>query len=87
MIREHGDVVEADLAFRGVDLRDLYRPGAGLTPRRLLVLIKALPPDAGFWVALDAAQKKALKPTEEQIRERAAHYAKLKAETKGATSD
>jgi hypothetical protein len=93
VIREHGDVVEADLAFQGVDLRDLYRPGSGLTPRRLWVLIKALPPPTPFlpgaaiWAVLEKAAQKANKPSNEYNRERAAHYAKLKAEAKGVSDD
>jgi hypothetical protein len=75
LIRDHGDVVEADLAFQGIDLRDLYRPGSGLTPRRLLVLIRGLPAAAALWAALDRAEKKAQKPTVERIRERQEFYA------------
>jgi hypothetical protein len=68
-------VVEADLAFLGVDLRDLYRPGSGLTPRRLLVLIRGLPPTAALWAVLDRAAKLAQIPTVDRIRERQAFYA------------
>jgi hypothetical protein len=68
-------VVEADLAFQGIDLRDLYRPGSGLTPRRLLVLIRALPPTATLWAVLEHAEKQAQIPTVERIRERQDFYA------------
>lgn len=72
-------MVEADLAFRGVDLRDLWRRGSGLTPRRLWVLIRALPPDALLWHEVQKAQDKALKPTEESIRDRQAYWDAKKA--------
>lgn len=78
MIRDHGDAVEADLAFRGIDLRDLYRPGSGLTLRRLNLLVSALPPDALLWGELQAAKKKAEIPTVDQIRARQAHYDRLR---------
>lgn len=76
LIREHGDAVEADLAFRGIDLRDLNRRGSGMTLRRLLVLIRALPPGAVLWAVMREAEEKAHKPTPEQIRARAARYAR-----------
>ncbi len=78
LIRDHGDAVEADLAFRQIDLRDLYRRGSGLTLRRLLVLVRGLPADAVLWDAMREAEAKALRPTVEKIRERQAHYARLK---------
>lgn len=77
-------MVEADLAFLGVDLRDLYRPGSGLTPRRLLVLIRALPaptafsPGALLWSVLEQEATAARKPKVEKIRERAAYYERLR---------
>jgi hypothetical protein len=40
-------------------------------------LIRRLPADAWLWAEQDAAEKAALKPTEEKIRDRAAHYAEL----------
>lgn len=46
--------MEADLAFRGHDLRDLYRPGGGssrLTLRRLNVLVRHLPTESHSAVA------------------------------------
>lgn len=48
ILRLYGDEVEADLAFRGVDLRDHWRSGSGLTFRRLLVLIDSLPLESAF---------------------------------------
>lgn len=60
------------------DLRNLYRRGTGLTPRRLNVLIRRLPPDALVWAEVQAAYEKSLKPTPEQIRARQAHYDRLR---------
>jgi hypothetical protein len=76
VIRDHGDAVEADLAFRGIDLRDFYRPGSGLTPRRLWVLIRRLPGDAALWHEQAAAEQKKLDAltSVERLRERAAAY-------------
>lgn len=65
------------MAYQGIDFRDFFAPGGGpsrMTPRRLLVLIKALPADAPLWAEVQAAHEKALKPTPEQIRARARHY-------------
>jgi hypothetical protein len=73
-------VVEADLAFQGVDLRDLYRRGSGMTPRSLLVRIRALPRATAFrqgaliWAVLEAEQEAALTSVE-RLRARTAHYA------------
>jgi hypothetical protein len=75
-------VVEGDLAFRGHDLRDLWRKGSGLTLRRLHVLIKSLPPEATLWAVLREEDEKAMKPTVDKIRERAAHYARQAEEAK-----
>lgn len=83
LIRDHGDVVEADLAFQGIDLRDLHLPNGGpsrLTPRRLLVLIRGLPVPgpmgggAAIWGVLEHAEKQAQKPTADRIRERQEFY-------------
>jgi hypothetical protein len=41
-----------------------------------MVLIRALPPEAVVWAVMQEAEQKALKPTPEQIRARAAHYAR-----------
>lgn len=62
------------MASQGHDLRDLFRPGSGLSWRRLGVLIEWLPAEAPLWAELRAAHERSLKPTPEQIRERAAHY-------------
>lgn len=70
MIRAHGDAVEASLAFQGIDLRDVYRRGSGLTLRRLLVLIKALPHDAPLWGSLEAAAEEAVKAKPDELRDR-----------------
>lgn len=57
LLREYGEAIEADLLRHyGVNLLDLWR--GRLTPRRLMVLIKGLPPGSalhrarggpGFW--------------------------------------
>ncbi|MFI7009967.1 hypothetical protein [Streptomyces sp. NPDC050145] len=44
LLREHGDAVEADLAYRGFDLLDLWR--GTLSPRKVDILIRGLPPDS-----------------------------------------
>lgn len=77
----HGDAVEADLAFRGIDLRDLWRRGSGLTLRRLFVLLKGLPPDSQFKAEMAAAAERANKPSLEQLRARQAHYSKREGAT------
>jgi hypothetical protein len=38
------------------------------------VLIRGLPAEAWLWAEIEAAEKKALKPTEEKIRERQEFY-------------
>jgi hypothetical protein len=58
LIEQHGEAVEADLAFRGIDLRDLWR--GDLTWRRLAVLVAALPPES----ATKAAARDALSPAQ-----------------------
>lgn len=68
-------MLEADLAFQGVDLRDVWVPESGMTLRRLHRLVVGLPPTAAVWAAAEAAQKAALVPTADRIRERQAHYA------------
>ena len=64
------------MAFKGIDLRDLYRRGSGLTLRRLHVLVSALPPDALLWAVIRKSEEEATpqRATPEQIRERARHY-------------
>jgi len=70
----HGDAVEADLAFRQIDFRDLWRRGSGLTLRRLFVLLRGLPYESAFKAEMRAAYERSLKPTPEQIRARQEHY-------------
>lgn len=43
-LRLYGEEIEADLAFRNVDLLDFYR--GRMTARRLYVLVQGLPPDS-----------------------------------------
>lgn len=62
------------MAYQGIDFRDLWRRGCGLTLRRLGVLLKALPADSPLWEALRIEHEKSLKPTPEKIRDRARHY-------------
>lgn len=52
LVAQHGEALEADLAFRGLDLRDLRRRGSGMTWRRLRVLISGLPPESLTLTAL-----------------------------------
>lgn len=55
LLAEHCGPVEADLGFRGIDLRDLRRPGGGpsrLTWRRLRVFIDALPAESATKTAI-----------------------------------
>lgn len=55
LLREHGDVVEADLQRTyGVDLVDLWR--GELTLRRVRVLLENLPPDSTTAYALAGAE-------------------------------
>lgn len=71
--------MEADLAFEGIDLRDLYRPGSGMTLRRLNVLVDWLPPEARVWQAQRAAQEKSQSTSKiSKLRERQAFYDKQK---------
>jgi hypothetical protein len=54
LLRDHGDVVEADLQRTyGVDLVDLWR--GGLTLRRVRVLLEGLPPDSQTAYALSGS--------------------------------
>jgi len=50
-----------------------------MTLRRLFVLLRGLPPDALFRAEFEAAQRLALKPLPEKIRERQAHYDRMAA--------
>ena len=62
------------MAFQGVDVRDWFRPGSGLTLRRLLSLVRGLPHSAPLWRALEAAEEQEKKATPELIRERQAEW-------------
>ena len=57
----------------GIDFRDLWRPGSGMTLRRLDVLLRALPYGSPFheavWAEVEAA--KVAKPDEIKSREQA----------------
>ena len=50
LIERHCEALEADLLFRGIDLRDLWR--GDLTWRRLAVLVAALPPESATKTAI-----------------------------------
>jgi hypothetical protein len=73
VIREHGRSVEADLAYLGIDLRDLYRRGSGMTLRRLWVLIEGLPYESNTRTAARSSKDKSLTSVD-RLRERQAHY-------------
>jgi hypothetical protein len=64
-------------------LCDLYRKGTDLTPRKLRVLIRGLPGEAWLWMEIEAAERKALRPTDEKIRERQEFYARKRREAAG----
>lgn len=51
LIREHGDAIEADLAFRGFDLLDMWR--GTLSPRKVDVLIRGLPADSATRMSIN----------------------------------
>lgn len=49
LISEHGEAIEADFQrFYGTDIRDVFRPGSGLTWRRVRAFIWALPADSAL---------------------------------------
>lgn len=52
LLRAHGEALEADLADRGYDLRDLWRPGSRLTWRLLGVIYRNLPAESATMTAL-----------------------------------
>lgn len=62
------------MAYEGIDLRDLFRPESGLTIRRLIVLIRALPPDAPLRAAIADATEKANRAAPQTIRDRQAEF-------------
>lgn len=65
------------MAYQGIDSRDLYRKGSGLTLRRLWVLIQGLPWDSPLKVEVREAHEKAKVPTPDKIRDRQEHYRRL----------
>jgi hypothetical protein len=50
LLEGHCDDIEADLAFRGIDIADYYR--GSMSPRRLGVLLDHLPPESFLQTAL-----------------------------------
>jgi hypothetical protein len=58
------------LAYQGIDFRDLYRRGSGMSLRRLMVLLRALPAEAPLWAELEAAAEAAKVAPADEIRER-----------------
>lgn len=62
------------MAFRGIDFRDLYRRGSGLTPRRLWVLLQAIPGDDPLWVEVREAEAAEQKAKPDLIRDRQAAF-------------
>lgn len=62
--------------YQGVDgdLRNLYRRGSGLTPRRLWVPLRGLPTDAPVWLDVRAAEEAAAKSEPDEIRDRQAAF-------------
>ena len=68
LLRAHCEAIEADLAVRGIDLRDLWRPGSVLTWRRLAALIRHLPPESATMTALrNSAPAEVLARQAEQV--------------------
>ncbi|WP_326792045.1 hypothetical protein OHA79_09595 [Streptomyces sp. NBC_00841] len=54
LIREHGEAIEADLGFRGYDLLDMWR--GKLSPRKVNVLVRGLPPDSATRMAMNGGE-------------------------------
>lgn len=55
LIEEHGNAIEADLMrYYGIDLLDFYR--GDISPRRVGVLVKQLPPESALSRALNDGQ-------------------------------
>jgi hypothetical protein len=53
LIDEHGSAILADLKrYYGVDLRELWREAATLTPRYVLWLVEHLPADSATYAAM-----------------------------------
>lgn len=65
--------MEASLAFRGIDLLDLWR--GTLSLRALFIRIAYLPGDDPLWAAIQAAEERA-KTTRlhQRLRDRTRHY-------------
>ena len=79
----YGSEVEGDLAFRGVDLRDFFRPGggpSGLSLRRLWVLIGAMPYEAAW---RSAVRREAGDAKASHLKDRRHYYARKRAEQEG----
>jgi hypothetical protein len=56
-LRRYGEAIEADLAFRGVDLLDFYR--GTMSARRLWALVSNLPPESATVVLSRAGEESA----------------------------
>lgn len=53
LLDKHAGEVTADfLRFYGVDIRDLFRPGGDLSPKRAITLVEHLPIDSALAAAL-----------------------------------
>jgi len=79
VIRAYAGPVEADLAFQGVDFRDFYRPHggvSGLSMRRMLLLVSALPYESATHSQIRADRESARAA---HMRGRINHYAEKKA--------
>lgn len=48
LLEEHGQAIKFDLIERGVDIRGLWWPGSGVTPRHVLSLVGQLPVESAF---------------------------------------
>jgi len=73
--------------FQGIDLLDLARPGSGLTLRRLALLIRALPANAGVWAVMHAAAEQAEEDRKTAlIEERQAYWAERRRPAEGSVS-
>jgi hypothetical protein len=76
LIRAHADAVEADfVTHHRTDLRDLFIPGSGLTVRRTLVLLRALPTSSVTkYLLADAMAKAEEQAKVDRIRARQDYY-------------
>lgn len=75
------------MAFRGIDLRDLYRPGSGLTPRRLFVLLGRLVVEDAVLnqVLVDAEKLAEMRSRPDEIRKRKAAFEARNERARGAS--